>query len=616
MLLIGHFLCICTKGSGEIKEMATVHSEQDLTVRPESIESAYRQYRQDRYIVNRRYQRKLIWTLEEKQGFIDSVMNGYPVPIILLAESARQETSVIEIIDGMQRLNAIFSFIENEYSVNGSYFDLETMASTKELLDAGKLQQNEPRLAREQCVSISGYSLPISIFEFANQESVDEVFRRINSGGRKLSRQELRTAGAIGHFATCVRKIATSVRGDSSYSDILPLNRMAAISITNRELPYGIHVDDIFWVKQNILTKEQVRESRDEEIIADIIAYMVSDDPPSSRSEFFDDYFGIISDEPSRRRFDDVETAIQRRSVELVTTDFIRCINELKLILSQADQTFGRLLFDQQPARAPRYFQVVFLALYTLCVKEGLKVSDRTRLIAKMTNQAATIPVPEGGRWGGEDRHNAIQAAAGVYRECFVKDDNQDPATIHWVTQFENLLAQSETEQTLFDFKQGFLRLDGSSSFDEPSFEKILKTLVGIANHKKGAKGYVIVGVADSPADAARVAGLYNVNATSFMGKFVTGIDHEVSHISKDLENLFKDIIRRIEASAISEPLRSFVARNIIPIKYYDKTVFILTAIGQDDPSNYGGEFFERVGPQLREVKAEDLTAFIRRYIS
>jgi hypothetical protein len=31
----------------------------------------------------------------------------------------------LEIIDGLQRLNSIFEFIENEYPVAGAYFDLE-----------------------------------------------------------------------------------------------------------------------------------------------------------------------------------------------------------------------------------------------------------------------------------------------------------------------------------------------------------------------------------------------------------------------------------------------------------------------------------------------------------
>lgn len=91
-------------------EPKSVQEEQELTVRGDSIENVYRQYRHGKYLVNLRYQRKLIWTVEEKQGFIDSVSRGFPVPIILLAGSANREPSNLEIIDGMQRLNAIFFY--------------------------------------------------------------------------------------------------------------------------------------------------------------------------------------------------------------------------------------------------------------------------------------------------------------------------------------------------------------------------------------------------------------------------------------------------------------------------------------------------------------------------
>src|SRR5689334_16766272 len=103
--------------------MAEVAGGQDLTVRGEAVERVYGIYREARYVVNRRYQRKLIWTLAEKVNFIDSIIRGYPVPIILLAESKAAEQSIFELIDGMQRLNAVMSFIENEYSLEGKFFD-------------------------------------------------------------------------------------------------------------------------------------------------------------------------------------------------------------------------------------------------------------------------------------------------------------------------------------------------------------------------------------------------------------------------------------------------------------------------------------------------------------
>ena len=80
-----------------------------------SVQMAYENYLNQKYVVNRKYQRKLVWTIEEKSAFIDSLSKWYSVPLFLFASKEEQGVIQYEIIDGMQRLNAIMSFIENEY---------------------------------------------------------------------------------------------------------------------------------------------------------------------------------------------------------------------------------------------------------------------------------------------------------------------------------------------------------------------------------------------------------------------------------------------------------------------------------------------------------------------
>lgn len=492
--------------------MQTVPLTQDLTVKGESIERVYGTYMDRRYVVNRRYQRKLIWTLDEKVAFIDSILRGYPVPILLLAEDRRSGKSAFKIIDRMQRLNAVMSFIENDYMVHEKYFDLNTMAVTKALLDNSLLTQRTPVMDRDRCVKIASYLLPLSIYEFSEESSVDDVFRRINSGGRKLSRQELRAAGATGHFAQVVRRIAAKVRGDDSHSDVLRLNDMKRTSITNRELAYGIDADEIFWVKQGIITKEQVRESRDEELVADVVAFMVSDQPTSSRSEFLDDYFGLGGeDDASLERGRQIESAIQKRTQNLVIPDFQRTLDELQLTLAHSMQTLGQLLFAAQPARAPRYFQAVFLAFYELIVRKGMEVKDRTLLVDRMRNSGSSIAVPEGGNWGADQRRRTVDSVVGMYGPAFGPATTADPAIVHWVTQLENILSQSYTDQNSYDFKQGFLRLDGTNAFDEGSLHKILETCVGIANIGRTSKGYILIGIVKREETASRISRIFSV---------------------------------------------------------------------------------------------------------
>jgi hypothetical protein len=596
--------------------LSSNHSHQDLTVKGESVERIYGNYLDRRYVVNRRYQRKLVWTLDEKIKFIDSIASGFPVPIILLAENRTGERSIFDIIDGMQRLNAIMGFLENEFSADGCYFDLNTMAATKALLDAGTLRQKSPALSRDHCVKIASYTVPLSIYEFVESTEVDEVFRRINSGGRKLSRQELRIAGATGHFSHAVRKVASKVRGDDSAGDEILLNDMKTISIANRELPYGIDVEELFWVKHGVLTKEQVRESRDEEIVADLISYTLIEPPPSSRSEFLDDYFGFGEGDASRKRFEDVELAVQRHSFANIAHDFQRVVDEIKLVLTRAQQTFGQLLFGKQPPRAPRYFQVVFLSFYKLIISENKEVADHDRLINLLHGSGDNINVPEGGRWGSQDRINCVNSAAGIYAPAFQPAKEYDPARVRWVTQLENIITQSYTEQAAYDFKQGFLRLDGSGQFDDQSFTKILRTLVGIANLGRGTTGYVLVGIADKERDASRVQDLYGEPPRTYERFFVTGIEHESRFTGMSLDQEFQRIVEKVKNSSLSDGLRDYVARNCKLVRYYDKSVFVFESQAQEEPSHCEGKYFVRYGSQLNEIPSERYGELFRRFQS
>lgn len=591
-------------------------AKQDLTVKGESIERVFGNYQEWRYIVNRRYQRKLVWTLDEKRRFIDSIISGYPVPIVLLAERKDPVQTQFEIIDGMQRLNAIFSYLENDYDVGGCYFDLNTMASTKALLDAKTLVQREPVLSRNACVQIASYTLPLSIYESALDGDVDEVFRRINAGGRKLSRQELRIAGSTGHFALAVRQIAAKVRGDVSSSDELPLNEMKKISITNRELPYGINVEEVFWIKQGVLTKEQVRESRDEEIIADLLAFMLLEDKPPSRSEFLDDWFGYSEGEAQEQRHQQIDIAVQKYTVEVVTSDFQRVLDQIKITLTRSNKTLGQLLFGEQQPRAPRYFQVVFLALHKLIVLQNQEAADQDQFGKLIEGCGANINVPEGGRWGAADRVNSVNALAGVFSPAFRAAQAYDPAQVRWITQMENIFTQSYTEQAAYDFKQGFVRLDGTNTFDEDSFEKIIKTLVGIANIRKGVRGYVLVGVADTEADAKRVGELYEVIPKPFERFMITGVEHEAKALGRNLDQLFLFLMNRIKESKLSEPLKDYVARHVKAVRYYDKTVFVFESEAQAEPSNLGGAFFVRHGNKLIEVDVSQYGELFKRFLS
>ncbi|MEO1427662.1 MAG: hypothetical protein AAFS12_02350 [Cyanobacteria bacterium J06632_19] len=73
--------------------------------------------------------------------------------------------------------------------------------------------------------------MPLSVYSFNDKNKIDEVFRRINSNGKYLSRQELRASGATAYFPELVRKISSEIRTDTSASDVLKLRDLKVILI-------------------------------------------------------------------------------------------------------------------------------------------------------------------------------------------------------------------------------------------------------------------------------------------------------------------------------------------------------------------------------------------------
>lgn len=69
--------------------------------------------------VNPEYQRGEVWTKTQKQKLIDSVLRGYPIPLLyfryIKKDVAGMQREDLEIIDGQQRINALYEFDEGAY---------------------------------------------------------------------------------------------------------------------------------------------------------------------------------------------------------------------------------------------------------------------------------------------------------------------------------------------------------------------------------------------------------------------------------------------------------------------------------------------------------------------
>lgn len=586
----------------------------NLIVRGEAVQALYAQYRAGNLVVNRRYQRKLVWSVEEKQSFIDSLMQQLPVPLILVAERKGEEGARLEIIDGLQRLDAVFSFVNNAFPVGDGYFDLETLAETKEEFDARRLKQKSRKLPRDVCTRFAGYNLPLSVYRADSDAEVDEVFRRINSGGRHLSRLDLRQAGSTSNFADLVRDVAASVRGDFSVSDIIDLRSMPEISISSQKDSPGVFVEDIPWVKQRVLVREQVRESRDEEVVADLLLSMLIEPMPAYDSRVLDDFYGLAGDADGRHTR--VEAVIQRDTPDAIKARFSHVFETFLRIFDGNGKQFATLLFDTPRQRVPRYFEAVFLGLDKLLSEEQLELVDVTgaqKALKGVGNGHIDIP-SGGGTWTARSKRKNADVVAGILRRFMQPAAGvTNPALERNALEVENLLRAARVESALIEFKQGLSRLSQPPKLDEEIVTDILRTLSAMANYGPGATGYVVVGVADTEEDATRVEALGNGSPTSVAGRFVTGLQLDLAQ-HKSLDDFLLWFTTKVQASPLQHALAAQVLRELRAVSFMGHTVLLLRAKALDEPVPFGNAFYERLGSQTVVVEGGQVGRLFARF--
>ena len=561
-----------------------------------SVQEIYRRYRENQIIVNRKYQRKLVWSEEEKVGLIDSILKGYPIPLILFAEFIGSDgRTYYEVLDGMQRLNAIVGFIENEYPVADKYFDINQLARAQQAEKEGLFEgyHGDALHNPATCANLLDYQLAVTSYKIELEEDVFEIFRRINSSGRQLSSQERRQAGVLCPFSTLVREIAAEIRGDST-SEQVALSDMPQISIgnTRENSRYGLNADNTFWVKQGILTIQNLKNSDDEEIIADILISILLNEPFARSKESLDAAYDSNSELYSK-----IEAALIRYTPQKLKSDVQSTFSVLMNCIQSVSTDPNYLRGIVTPhSRIPfkNAFYTIFMGMFDLLVKEDLSPFDNQGLLKSLYDLQSRIKV-ETHYATTENRRKNINVTEGLMRPFFVK---KEPAALAHgsglALDFENSIRRSKIETPRYEFKQGLLRLSTDRKYDKALEEQILKTICAIANIGPNSEGYIYIGVADKTADAERIKMLDNITPISISNHFVVGIDHEAKILGVTLEDYCRKIVGFIKSSPLSETLISSVLSSIDIVDYRSLSVIRIKVPSQSEISYYGDEVYER----------------------
>jgi hypothetical protein len=143
------------------------------------------------------FQRNSVWPHKAKAYLIDTILNDRPIPLLFIQRTTSAQTGqpAYTIIDGQQRLRAIFDFLDDRFRLTQSgkksrYFNKYFSDLTSELKD-----------------KIRNYDLVVEELSGYSDNDIRDMFVRINKYVVQLSPQELRHAKGSGRFHDFVEKL-------------------------------------------------------------------------------------------------------------------------------------------------------------------------------------------------------------------------------------------------------------------------------------------------------------------------------------------------------------------------------------------------------------------------
>ncbi|MET3910898.1 hypothetical protein ABID59_005260 [Bradyrhizobium sp. S3.3.6] len=399
--------------------------------------------------------------------------------------------------------------------------------------------------------------------------------------------------------------------------DILPLEAMPSISI---DLPmsnhgYEVKADEVFWVNQGVLKSTDLRDSLDEQYIADIVACIVGGQLIERSKDALDDIYVSGTSESER-----ILNALEVYGADKVSDEIKFCISELLKVCDAGQRIKLRtLIFTKTNTNAfPSVFAILLIAFHELIVGENKKIANYGELQKALNDISSRI---ETGRkaTAPEERRKNIDAVKGLISSDFVKTTKLSEMIYsnHTTVDIESVIRRSEIELANYELKQGLLVLDVNGVEDPQMIDKVIKTICAIANIGPKSSGKILIGVTDKKADADRVKKIDSVEAKKIGKRFVVGVNREAKRLGISVEKYFTKWKEGIKKSGLSPTLRDSVLSSMDFNSFYGLGLIAITILPQKELSYVDDEVYWRNGDSTeRATTPKQIAGIASRFAS
>jgi hypothetical protein len=146
-----------------------------------AIDELYEMYQNGKINFDPEYQRQDVWNVTDKQTLIDSILSGTIIGLLLF----NRKGGILDVVDGQQRLKAIFEFMDGCFSTN------------PKITPSNPISYEDIANDKEAYHKFMGFKIATSILNECPDDLVAEFFIRINSGSTLTPAEKLHAEPSV-----------------------------------------------------------------------------------------------------------------------------------------------------------------------------------------------------------------------------------------------------------------------------------------------------------------------------------------------------------------------------------------------------------------------------------
>lgn len=185
------------------------------------------------------FQRDVVWKQDDQTRFIDSLVKQLPIPSMCF--SLDYKTQKWKVIDGLQRMSSIIKFLSPAPWKLSDLSDIHP--------DLRGVRNIDLKMAGRLYSMVEDVSIPVTVIrcdysQKSHMRYLFTIFHRLNSGGVRLTNQEIRNCIYTGPFNDLLKKFDKNSEWKSVTRRIWgSMDRFRSIEVALRVLAFGDNLE-------------------------------------------------------------------------------------------------------------------------------------------------------------------------------------------------------------------------------------------------------------------------------------------------------------------------------------------------------------------------------------